>query len=41
MYSLDRGERHNEVPGILHIDHKFGPAVRRNLPNCAEFLATV
>jgi hypothetical protein len=41
MYCLDRRERHDEVPGILHIDHKFGPAVRRNRPNRAELLTTV
>jgi hypothetical protein len=33
MYSLYYRERHDEIPRILHIDHQFGSAVRRNRPN--------
>ena len=41
MNGLDRRERHDELASILYIDHKFGPAVRGDFPNCAEFLAAV
>ncbi len=41
MYCLDCREWDNEFPRILHVDHKFGPSVRRNRPNRAEFLTTV
>src|SRR5882724_10406529 len=41
MYRLDCREWDNEFPRILHVDHKFGPAVRRNRPNRSELLTAV
>src|SRR4029453_15395474 len=41
MYRLDCREWDNEFPRILHVDHKFGSAVRRNRSNRTELLTTV
>jgi hypothetical protein len=41
MYCLDRRERHDEVPRILYVDHKFRPAVRGDLTDSAEFFPTI
>jgi hypothetical protein len=26
MYGLNRRERHHQIPGVFHVDHKFGPS---------------
>src|SRR5262245_27794253 len=41
MYRLDCGERHDEFPCILNVDHKFRSAVRRHRSNRTELLTAV
>src|SRR5260221_647080 len=41
MHRLDGADRHGEITGVLDVDHQLRPAIRRNLPNRAELLASI
>lgn len=41
MDGFNRRDRHDEVPGILDIDHQFLSPLRRDLAHSAELLTAV